>query len=176
MFEIPRLYYPGMEINHETEVVIVKEVDIGNGKMKKVNYVVSRKYKNRLDELEIKRLKKIIETGESEEIKKLKQTIGENESYISELEYEVKSLNADKESLKSRLAAAKEENKKYKSGVKATEMYLKLREEVNAEKKNTAAVRKRQTEFIKDLLAKQRKIDLLEEMVLKLKKQLGEGV
>ena len=92
------------------------------------------------------------------------------------LEYEIKSLNADKESLKSHLAAAKEENKQYKSGVKATEMYLSLREELNAEKKNTAAVKKRQSEFIKDLLAKQRKIDSLEETILKLKKQLGEGV
>lgn len=175
MFEVPRLYYPGMEINHETEVVINRETDIGNGKIKNVKYVVSRKYKSYQDDLEIERLKKIIESGESKEIKKLKQEIGANEAYISELEDKIKSLSADKESLTSCLAAAKEEIKKYKSGIKATETYLKQREKIDAEKKNAIAARKRQSEFVRDILAKQRKIDILEEMVLKLKKQLEEG-
>jgi len=161
MFEIPRLYYDGIDIDDKTEVVIFRKVDIGNGEFRKRRFVVSRKYKSYLDAMEIKSLKKEIEELRGgEEIRKLRRELGENEAYIQELEEKCVSLSTQNTRLK-------EEIGKYRSGVKASEMYQERQKKIEARDKLITGYRETQNELLKRILDKDREIE-------KLKERLGE--
>ena len=167
MFEIPRIYKEGMNINNESEVVIWQTIDTGSGKRPiKQRYVISRRYQHYLDEKKIKSLKEEIQNLRSgEEIRKLKVELGENESYIEELEAEI-------ESLRTKVSSCKDELSRYKSGVKAGEMYEQLKKKIEVRDKHIASLRKSQTDFIVEKLKKDREIEELKKRI----KELEEGV
>ena len=157
MFEIPRIYKKGMKYDHEKEVIITKEVDIGNGRKTKVPYIITRRYQAYQQQEKIKEL--------MEEIGRLKEERGKDQAYIEELEEmklnptEIKERDEKIKTLQTQLDSLKRKNDELLNGVRESKLVKREIEKRERAEKRNSSLNKSNHELIMENLSLKRELE-----------------
>lgn len=157
MFEIPRIYKQGMKYDHEKEVIIMEDVDIGNGRKTKVPYIITRRYQAYRQQEKIKEL--------MEEIGRLKEERGKDQAYIEELEEmklnptEIKERDEKIKALQIQLESLKKKNEELLNGIRESKLVKKEIEKRERIEKRNSSLSKSNHELIIENLSLKRELE-----------------